>query len=306
MLCAFNASVRFLNRLGPRRTFPCPNIGTLCTLAQASVLIELGVNEGDPSVVLLRLLIKKLEDTLCACKRGKDRGELLTQACDGLGEISCVLKEGDQLACGQREHCGIVSACCGDYHERSQYRGDSVVDIAQVSHYRHQASRPRICAGFRFAKVIVDLVKIPLDPVLTAEYLDDLLSFGHFLNIAVCLAESLLTLPKIRAAALAYRLYDDEHQSEHQYCDKGQCRAEYYHHDNNAYYPEEAVDDLRNALANHLTHAIRIVCIAAHNLAVGMLIEIPNGQFLHPCEHLLADIVQHTGGYAHHYPGISV
>ena len=94
MLCAFNASVRFLNRLGPRRTFPCPNIGTLCTLAQASVLNELGVNEGDPSVVLLRLLIKKLEDTLCACKRGKDRGELLTQACDGLGEISCVLKEG--------------------------------------------------------------------------------------------------------------------------------------------------------------------------------------------------------------------
>ena len=55
-----------------------------------------------------------------------------------------------------------------------------------------------------------------------------------------------------------------------------------------------AGEQLRHALADHLTQGIGIVGVIAHHIAVGVGIKIRDGQGLHMVEHLVTDALQGT------------
>ena len=106
--------------------------------------------------------------------------------------------------------------------------------------------------------------------VLVIEYLNDLLSLDHFLDIAVHGAEGLLRVHKIATGFL----HDDADHFEHKEAehddDERQPDALEQHGDKDRDDGENRVDDLRKALGKHFTERVRVVGVVAHDVAVGV------------------------------------
>ena len=121
-----------------------------------------------------------------------------------------------------------------------------------------------------------------------AEHLDYLLPVQHLLDEAVHNAQVPLLTDIVFAGELGEVLRDHQHHRSCQQGDDGQRRIEQYHGHQCGHHGNDRVDDLGNALAEQLPQCIYVVGIYGHDVAVGMGIEVFDGQGLHFGKQLIA------------------
>ena len=117
--------------------------------------------------------------------------------------------------------------------------------------------------------------------ILVAEYLDDFLALHHLLDIAVDRAQIALLRYEICAGPARELFGDEQHKAHHHQRQPCQRQAEGKH---GAEYADDRYrrrDELGHALADHLAQRVDVVGVNAHDIAVGMGVEITDGQALH-------------------------
>ena len=281
------------------RVLPRPDAGFSLGFDQLAFLVVAGVDEGYIAVISLRLLVHQLEDTLRACKRHDDRVELLRNLSDRHGERLGQLEEGRDNA--DRD---AVADDAGQRQRTADHRHEHVQQVADVAHDRHEDIREGVRVAGRLTQLIVQLVKLLLALVLVAEYLDDLLAVDHFLDVAVDLAERGLLREEVACGLAADILDDNEHdrhaeQNENRQPDVGHDHADEHRDDGHG-----GREHLRDRLAEHLLERIGIVRKVAHEVAVGVGVEIADGERLHMLKHIVAHALEHALRNADHQPVI--
>ena len=84
------------------RVLPRPSVGALVCLGYASVRRYLRVDEGDVTVVRLRLFVHESEDSLCARHTHDYSVYLLGELVDVSGELLCHIEERNENAYPER------------------------------------------------------------------------------------------------------------------------------------------------------------------------------------------------------------
>ena len=291
------------------RAFPCPASGALRALGQDAVFLT-AVDQRIRSLVRLRLLLQQLKD---ASRAGNGHGngvellrylrhirrELLAHA--EIGRNDRNRQRRDQRA-GRDEILDrqIGNALSGRDQQAARKRRQDVEQIADVVHDRPED----ICKAVRTLgipeKLLVQHVKIALRSLLVAEHLDDLLTVHHFLDEALGLTKGLLLPDEEGGRFSADALGRPRHGHYAEQHDRHQRYAEIDHHGEHADHGQAGGKQVRQALRNDLTERIRVVRIAAHDIAAVVLVEIGNGQPLHRAEHPHARIVQEALRHMRH------
>ena len=133
-----------------------------------------------------------------------------------------------------------------------------------------------------------------------AEHLHHPLAFDGFFHKAVQLAHGFLLGHEVGAGFFAHHLGDAEnHRHEHDH-QQGEPDVQADHIAEGEQHRAEGGHRLGEALAQKLAHGVGVVGVAAHDFAVGALVEVTDGQVLHVQEHILAHAVQGAGGHQHH------
>ncbi len=143
-------------------------------------------------------------------------------------------------------------------------------------------------------QLIIELVELIDGDLLMAEHLDDLLAVHHLLNVAIDLAQLLLLLDEKLAGVASQVFGGQQHHADHRQRQQRQRDTEVNHRCQHADQRDDRVDQLGQALADHLAQGVGIVGVNRHNIAVGVGIEILDGQRLHVGEHLITQILQRT------------
>ena len=82
-----------------------------------------------------------------------------------------------------------------------------------------------------------------------------------------------------------------KHDKEERDQKQGELNAERQHRTEHGNDREDGGKRLRNALGDHLAQGVRIVCVEAHDIAVGVRIKELDGQRLHVLEHLVTNFL---------------
>ena len=141
-------------------------------------------------------------------------------------------------------------------------------------------------------QLFVDGVKVTFCRFLMAEDLDDLLAVHHLFDITFDLAEGLLLAEEVFGRSAADVLCHLRHAEDTEEDDEHQRDGEIEHEQQQADNCQSRSKQLRQALRNELAKRIDIICIIAHDVAAAVLVEITDGQLLHPRKHTGAELVQ--------------
>ena len=133
-----------------------------------------------------------------------------------------------------------------------------------------------------------------------AEDLDHLLAVQHLLDEAVHNAQIPLLQHVIFAGQLGEVHRDGDHDAGRQDGDDSQCRVEHQHGDQGGQHRHAGVDDLGNALAEQLAQRIDIVGVHRHDVAVGVGVEVGDGQALHAMEQIIPEPAHGALAHRHH------
>ena len=266
--------------VGLVRVLPGPGVGALGDLGDLAVGALLGVHELDVALVGLGLLVHEVEHTLRAGGGGDDEVDLHADLGDGLGEALVQADKGDDRADRDAREPVYAEHRADDGDERIAQPADVGVD-------GHEQVGVAVCLVGTVAQLVVDLVEVGLGGLLVAEDLDDLLAVEHLLDEAVNYAEVAL-LPDVVLAGELGEVRGDE---QHDHCgddgDDGQRRVEHDHAYERGDHGDDRVDYLRNALAEQLTQGVHVVGVDGHDVAVGVGVEILDGQPLHALEEVV-------------------
>ena len=280
---------------GAVRFFPGPGAGIVAGFRQVAAAVFRGPHQRHLALIHLRLGLHDLKDPLGAGHGGEDGVHLLGDLGDGLAHLSGVLQKGRQTA----------QVAAADGQETAHAAGDGVVDIGEVAHGRHHGAGVSLGPGGRLAVGLVALPETLLGGRLMVEDLDDLLALDHLLDIAVHRAQRGLLLGKVPAAAAAHHFHHPQHHHQHGKGDEGQHRAQDDHHGDGAHEVQRAGDEASEAVVEGLGDSVDIVGIAAHELAVGVGVEVLQGQILHPVKEIGTDLGHRVLGHMHHDAGIA-
>ena len=150
-------------------------------------------------------------------------------------------------------------------------------------------------------QVTVQFVEIRFDDRFMVEYLDDLGSLDHFLNITVGDAQFLLLADEILRAVPCDCPQDQDHDKDPENDDHGHLPAQHQHHDEDTDHRDDGVDHLRQGLGDHFPQRVGIIRVGAHDRAVGAGVEIAQRHILHMGEHINADAAERVIGDGHHH-----
>ena len=123
-----------------------------------------------------------------------------------------------------------------------------------------------------------------------AEYLDHFLAIQHFLDKAVHCAQISLLVNIVFPGTASQFTGNQQHNDSGNHRDDGQHRVEHQHGNQSSNHGDHRVDNLRNALADHLTKGIHVVGVHRHNVAMGVGIKILNGKRLHLVEEVVPKV----------------
>ncbi len=206
---------------------PRPYSGALRALTQRAVGLAHGVDERDIAVVSLNRLVDELKDALCSRERHRHRVELLRDHAYGSHEVAGELQKGGNRAERERAHAHEAQVARARYRERAARNSHYDIEhIAEVAVERHEYIREPIRLGGVVTQLVVALVEISLGVAFVAEYLDDLLTVNHLLNIAVEAAERALLLEEILRAVFSdvfRRLKHERHKAENHEAEPHAC-----------------------------------------------------------------------------------
>jgi len=133
-----------------------------------------------------------------------------------------------------------------------------------------------------------------------AEDLYDLLSVHHLFYKALGLAERDLLLQEEFARFTADVLRDEEHDEHAEEHDERQPDAVIEHDAEQEYQHGDREKEVRYALRNELADGVHVVGVMAHDVAVGVRIEILDGQALHAVEQIRSQPMQKALRYDGH------
>ena len=123
-----------------------------------------------------------------------------------------------------------------------------------------------------------------------AEYLYNLLTFHHFLDVTIYNTKILLLLhEKLTTKSckiLTCHQHDSNHDQSHDSKRHIQNNHTYQYTDNG----DHTGDQLGNTLADHLAQCINIIGIDRHDITMCMCIKIFNRKCFHALEHLISKI----------------
>lgn len=131
---------------------------------------------------------------------------------------------------------------------------------------------------------------------LMVEYLDDFLTVDHLLHKAVQVRQVLLLLYKVDADPSHGSAYHFHYQPHGQHSQERQRDADIKHTDKHSRDGENGGDELRHGLGDQLAQGVCVIGVEAHGFAMGVGIEIPDGQPLHFGKHLITDLFQNALG----------
>ena len=286
---------------GDQRTVrlqPGPGVVVIVDPGEAAGGIFCRPHQHHFALVCLRLGLHHLKNPFRAGHSGEDGVHLLGNLGDGLAHLPGVLEESPQIS--QPEGPAAVNGEHGP-----QTAADGVVDIVQVSHGGHHSSGVGVGPGGRLAVRLVPGIEALLCGGLMVEDFDDLLTLDHLLDVSVDLTQGLLLSREIPPAAAADGPHYQQHHRQHGKGDERQGGTQHQHHDNGAQKIQRAGDHTAKAVVQSLGDGLNIVGIAAHQLAVGVGVEVFQRQSLHPFKEIRPDF-RHTGlGDMHHNPGVA-
>ena len=267
------------------RVFPRPQAGALRALGKHAVFILFRVDEVHIAVVYFRRLIQQFKDALRARQRHDDGVRLLRDLVDRLVEALIQGQEGDQRANGQAE-------IAVGRQQTADHRAEHIAQVAHRHRQRHDGVGDAVCAVRAVAQSVVQLLEAIKVFLFVAEDLDDLLAVHHLFDIAVDLAQIHLLLHE-EAARIFDALHGERHRrGDHEQRDDQQRHVEHHHRNDDADNHDDAGNQLRHGLGDHLAHGVDIVGVYAHDIAVGMRVKILDRQALHLGKELDAQVFQ--------------
>ena len=185
---------------------PCPAAGSLPTFLKHAVFF-LHIYECHVSVICLRLLVQKREDTLCSCHCHDNGIHLHAHLVYGHTEAFVKGKKARKTP-----ECQPKAPFQG---KGSPHNGaDHIADISKLGIDGAQEIGKGISFVRAFEQFVIPFPEFCLAGLLPAEYLDHLLPVHHFLNIAIYRAQIFLLLQKIFSAH-AGRFFRTEYHNRH-------------------------------------------------------------------------------------------
>ena len=118
------------------------------------------------------------------------------------------------------------------------------------------------------------------------EGLDHLQTLDGLLDVAVQGAQSGLLLGEVAAALATQLLEHQQGDCQHDQGDQKEHSAQIEHHDHDAHEGEQGGDTLEDGLLQDLKYIVGIVGESAHQVAVGVLVKVGQGQSLHMVEQI--------------------
>ena len=283
------------------RVLPRPLARALGALGDVAVFVDVRVDEGDVSVVLFRLFVEQFEDTARAREAHDDRVDLHGDLPDVQRELAGHVQEGRNQADHGNGRGELVSpAEDGEvaHVEHDEQTGDDRRDDEHEVPDVHDGGHQNVAVGVRLvgrvAEFVVDLVELLFRLFLVAEYLDDLLTSHHLLDVTFGLTDDLLLADKVPRAAAADRLRHERHEHDAHENDEHQPQAVEEHDDEQCDRRDAGIKYLRNAHGDELAQRVGIVGVHGHDVAVGVRIEIADGQCLHLGKHIVAHVAQES------------
>ena len=279
--------------------FPRPFARAFLALRDVAVSVHFRIDQRDVALVFLGFGVDEREYAFSARQRHKNAVHLLGHLPYGGAELSGILQEGHQ-------HTYLHTAYARNHKQRARNRGDGVVDVAQIAQDGHKHVGVSVRLARRAAQRGVDVVERRLFRVLVTEHLDDAHTLDMLFHIAVQHAYRLLLAHEMLARLPADVFDDEEHNAKHHEYEERKQRAQHHHHNENAYDGESVGDEIRHAVRHKLAQGVRIVGVAAHNVAVGVSVEKAYGQLLHIFEHLVADVALYLRGHIDDNPVVEI
>ena len=138
------------------------------------------------------------------------------------------------------------------------------------------------------AQLLVDDLKLFDGLLLMAKDLDNLLACHHLLDETVDLGQLLLLYAEVLARAFAQISRGPRHDQRHDDGKNGHGHTHHNHAGKGDAQRDERIEGLWQAVGNHLAQSVHIVGVGRHHVAMGMGVEVLDGQFLHVLEHILA------------------
>ena len=138
--------------------------------------------------------------------------------------------------------------------------------------------------------------------LLVAEDLHHLLALHHLFDEAVDAAQVPLLGHEVPAGHPGQPPGDEHHEGHHGQGQGRQGDAEEEHGHQHAGDGEDAVEELGDAHADHLLQGVDVVGVDGHDIPVGVGVEIPDGQGLHPPEQLVPQVPEGALGDVDHQP----
>ena len=279
------------------RVLPCPDAGALVRLHQLVVAVILGVDQRDIALVGLALFVHHLEDTLGTGQSHDDAVGLHGHLTDGHVEALVQAQESHHRAKGRAAHAAHGHGCACQ-------RADGIADVAQLGVDGHHDVGKAVGFVGAVLQLVVQLAEAGQRLLFVGEHLDDLLALHHLFDVAVQLAQIPLLLDEVFAGLLGDLFGAEHHQRHHQHGDDRQLPAEHAHAEEHRNNGNGAGHQLRDALAEHLAQGIHVVGVHGHDVAVGMLVKILDGQALHVGEQLGAQVAQGALRHVDHDAGV--
>ena len=251
---------------------PCPHAGAVVCFAQLAVLLFC-IDQFHVAFIRLGNFIHQGEHTVCTSHSHHHRGHLLADLHHGTREVLVQRQERNQLTQGN----GARAQGKHSTHNGAQH----VAQVTQVGidGTHHVGESHSVFSAL--AEFFIQLMELLHRLFFMAEDLHDLLAFHHFLNVAVHHAQLALLCNEVLAGLSGQLGRNEQGQRQHQEGEHGQLPAHDQHADKGGNQRHQRIHQLRNALADELTQSVHVVGVDGHDVAVGMRIEILNGQGFH-------------------------
>ncbi len=219
--------------------------------------------------------VHDLKHTLRAADCVEDRGELVRDLVDRTGELLGELDE-------KEDDCDLDAAVQreDDARDDDQEKADVVDDVHERTH--NAAEDLRLDAGF--AKLAADLAEALLRDLLAGERHDRAVAHDAFLNLCVELTEKLLLSDEIAAHALGDERGHENGDGNGDDADERHFPASVEHDGERADDDDQAGNERGNGLGDGIRDIFDIVGHTAHDVAVGMVVDVFDGELFDAAE----------------------
>ena len=273
------------------RMLPCPFTRVSIGLGHGSVRRDLGIDKGHIAVVRFGLLIHERENAVGSRHCHHDRVDLLGDLVDVPRELPRHGKKrhhdthADHRIGFAEENADARIIRAAHQKQAPDHDDNDVEQISDVHDDRRQHIGVTVGAVGVLIELVVDAVEVFHRLAFVVEHLDHFLPVHYLLHVAFLGAHRFLHADKEPCGTAAELARNKEHQKYARNHDQRQPRAVPKHDEEHTDNDRPRTDQRWKRLPDELAKRVDIVGIVAHNVAVLVGVEKPDGQVLHSVEH---------------------